>query len=137
MTSNDDKVNYLGIGVLIVGVVLLFATFYLAYSAFTNPEAIANFSQIAPTVEGEAGQIIGPIFQILTYFIAIFLIWVMGSVSGRIAKQGLNMYRKSVDEEVKGTDSEKEDNESLEDKEVTIEDSEKEEKEARTPEKGD
>lgn len=81
-----------GLGVFFLGVGLLLLTFYIAYTVFTNPGSLAGFAELAPDVGGGAGQAIGPVVEMISYVVAALLLWVMGSVSGRIAKHGIYMY---------------------------------------------
>lgn len=82
-----------GLGVFLLGIILLLFTFYIAYSVFTNPETLTGFQVLIPEMSGEAGQVIGPIVEIMSYVVAGILLWVMGSISGRIAKYGITMFK--------------------------------------------
>jgi hypothetical protein len=72
-----------GYAVMGLGVGLLSFAFYLAYSAFTDPSTLAGFRALAPSKETEP----------LIYVIPIGLLWVMGSIAGRIAKHGIELVR--------------------------------------------
>jgi len=82
----------LGLSVFLIGIILLLATFYLAYSVFTNPNSITVFSALAPEVEGEMKPLIGPVVDMMPYSLVALMLWVMGSVSGRVAKRGLELF---------------------------------------------
>lgn len=85
--------DVIGLAVFFLGVALLILTFYTAYSVFTNPETLKGFAALGPEVEGgEIGKLIGPVVEMMSYVIAGLLLWVMGSVGGRIAKHGMKMY---------------------------------------------
>ena len=80
-----------GIAVFILGVILLIFTFYIVYQVFMTPDTLEGFSELAPSTSGEFGQIV----QILVYFVGVVLLWVMGSIAGRIAKHGIEMWKPS------------------------------------------
>lgn len=108
-----------GLAVFFLGVGLLAFTFYMAYTAFTNPSILSNFAELAPKVEGKASEIIGPIVEIIPYLIAALLLWVMGSISGRIAKHGLSLFSsrtKKEEKKVKKTDTQTEESENSSEK---------------------
>ncbi|PTD93883.1 hypothetical protein C9439_05430 [archaeon SCG-AAA382B04] len=88
-----------GVVIFFLGIILLLFTFYVVYSVFTNPEALSGFQALAPQVGGELGQVIGPVVNVMTYLVAALLLWVMGSISGRITKYGISMYKTSKEEE--------------------------------------
>lgn len=88
-----------GLGVFLIGIILLLFTFYTAYSVFTNPETLTGFQVLIPEMSGEASQVIGPIVKIMSYIVAGILLWVMGSISGRIAKYGITMFKNFKKEE--------------------------------------
>lgn len=81
--------NRIGVAIFSLGLILLLFTFYTAFSVFTNPSALEGFSQIIPETEG---GLLGGVFNIVVYVIGALLLWVMGSISGRIAKHGIKIY---------------------------------------------
>ncbi|MFW6196685.1 MAG: hypothetical protein ACOC5D_05045 [Thermoplasmatota archaeon] len=89
--DRNDKLlgRYTGIIVFILGVILLIFTFYIVYQVFMNPDSLEGFSELAPSTSGEFGQIV----QILIYFVGVLLLWVMGSIAGRIAKHGIDLWK--------------------------------------------
>lgn len=74
----------IGLAMLALGVGLLCFVFYLGVMAFTNPSTLAGFADLMP----ESG-----LYQTVAYLIAIGLLWVMGSIAGRILSYGLAMAR--------------------------------------------
>jgi len=111
MGENNSGVNYLGLAVLILGLGLLLLTFFTAYSFISNPESLTKFAALAPEVSGEMGSIISPVLEIVSYLVAAILLWVMGSISGRVMKHGLEMFEsgkenKEDSPEDKSTDGE-------------------------------
>ncbi len=82
--------NKIGLSVFAVGLILLLFTFYTAFSVFTNPTSLEGFAKLVPETAEQQG--LGLIFNIIIYSIAGVLLWVMGSISGRIAKHGINIY---------------------------------------------
>lgn len=95
--GNDSSRNRIGLTVFALGLILLIFTFYTAFSVFTNPSALEGFAQLVPETGGQ--QALGMIFNIVVYAIGALLLWVMGSVSGRIAKHGINIYTSTPDTE--------------------------------------
>ncbi len=93
----------LEIGILVLGVALLALTFFTAYSLFTNPEAfIDSFTEMVPeleTIELAPGEeidmeeVMGPALEMMTYVVAAILLWVMGSVGGKLTKHGVSLYK--------------------------------------------
>lgn len=82
----------IGLGVFFLGVGLLIFAFYLAYQAFTDPNILGGFARFV-RMPAEA-----QITNAAIYILAALLLWVMGSVGGRIAKHGLNMYMSRKEE---------------------------------------
>ncbi len=82
--------NRIGVAIFALGLILLLFTFYTAFSVFTNPSALEGFSQLIP--KGEGGGVLGSVFNIVIYVVGALLLWVMGSISGRIAKHGIKIY---------------------------------------------
>jgi len=85
----------LGLMVFFIGIGLLILTFYFTYSVFVNPGLVSGFANLAPSVDGELGEILEPVLKMASYLIPVFLLWVMGSISGRIASKGLSMDKSS------------------------------------------
>ncbi|KXA95266.1 hypothetical protein AKJ37_00410 [candidate division MSBL1 archaeon SCGC-AAA259I09] len=94
MPEREESIKYSGLVVFFLGVGLLLLTFYIVYSVFMHPGALKGFAELAPEMKGEgAAELINPMVEVMVYVIAALLLWVMGSVGGRIAKHGLDMYR--------------------------------------------
>ncbi len=93
--DRKDKLlgQYTGIIVFISGVILLIFTFYIVYQVFMNPDTLEGFSELAPSTSGEFGQLV----QIMIYFVGVMLLWVMGSIAGRLAKHGIDMWKPTRD----------------------------------------
>jgi len=93
--DKKDKLlgQYTGIAVFVLGVILLIFTFYIVYQVFMTPDTLEGFSDLAPSTSGEFGQVV----QILIYFVGVLLLWVMGSIAGRIAKHGINLWKPSTE----------------------------------------
>lgn len=70
--------------VFALGVGLLCSVFALGVLAFLDPGTLAGFADLVP----ESG-----LYQTLAYLIAVGLLWVMGSIAGRILSYGLAMVR--------------------------------------------
>ena len=115
MGENKSGVNYFGLVVLLIGLGLLIMTFFTAYSFISNPESLTKFATIAPkidTSDGGLGDLINPVLKIVSYLVAALLLWVMGSVGGRITKHGLKIFEsKSNDEEDTSKNESKEESE--------------------------
>ena len=93
--------------IIVLGIGLLALTFSTAYKMFTNPSTMEGFDELTPEgkIEITMGQqnggentmdvssTIKPILKITSYMIGGLLLWVMGSVGGRITKHGVSMYR--------------------------------------------
>lgn len=80
----DKKI---GIIMLSLGIGLLCVTFYLGLAAFVNPDTLARFEALMP----------GTVF---VYLIPVALLWVMGSIAGRIMTHGLSMLRSRQSERI-------------------------------------
>ncbi len=103
----------IGIVFFIVGIVLLFFTFYLAYGLYgylTGSQPIVAASSTAPSAVGAnntitvsgvaqavASSIIGaiPINRYASIFLGILVLYVLANVSYKIAKLGVEMMRSS------------------------------------------
>lgn len=70
---------------LALGVGLLCGVFALGLLAFLRPGTLAGYSELFP---GESG-----ILRIVSYVTAIALLWVMGTVAGKIVSHGLPLAR--------------------------------------------
>ena len=73
------KNRTIGLMLLALGVALLCFVFYLGYMAFTNPDTLAGFAALMDS----------DLYRFPAYVIAIGLLWVMGSIAGRVVKYGL------------------------------------------------
>ena len=78
-----------GLAMFFLGIGLLCLTFFLAYSAFADPSGLVRFEGLIPI----SGDEFAKALKVLAYFVAIGLLWVMGSVAGRIATHGMRMFR--------------------------------------------
>ena len=81
--------NISGLLVFFVGIGLLIFTFVLAYLAFSNPDRIKAFTDLIP---GSGGEFEGAV-KAIGYVVAIGLLWVMGSLAGRIVGHGIGMFK--------------------------------------------
>ena len=105
MTEKEETGRkILEIAVIVLGIGLLIFTFSTAYSMFTNPSALEGYDKLTPegSIEisiGENGSTadlsnaIKPVLKITSYMVGGLLLWVMGSIGGRIIKHGVSMYR--------------------------------------------
>lgn len=80
-----------GIVVFFLGIGLLCLTFFVAYSAFTNPSGLARFKELI-SISGDGGDVT-TVLEILPYFIAIGLLLVMGYIAGKITANGIKMFK--------------------------------------------
>lgn len=94
--KNKGFKDTFGFALFLLGAGLLIFTFFTAYRVFTNPTTLGGFAEL---VSPSGGQGVGKILKIAVYPIAGLLLWVMGSVSGRLAKHGLKMYTAKIDSE--------------------------------------
>ncbi len=78
-----------GLVVFFLGIALLILTFVFTLLAFLNPERIEAFIDLIP---GSGGEYEGAV-KAIGYLVAVALLWVMGSVAGRIVGHGIQMYR--------------------------------------------
>lgn len=78
-----------GLVVFFLGIALLILTFVFALLAFLNPERIEAFTDLIPGSEGEFEGAI----KAIGYLVAIALLWVMGSIAGRIVGHGIQMFK--------------------------------------------
>ena len=112
MGENNSGVNYFGLVVLLLGLGLLIMTFFTAYSFISNPESLTKFATLVPEINHELAGVIKPVMNIISYLVAALLLWVMGSVGGRITKHGLKIFEsKSNDEEDTSKNESKEESE--------------------------
>ncbi len=90
--------------VIVLGIGLLALTFSTAYKMFTNPSAMEGFDELTPEGKIEispggggntvdVSNAVKPILRVFSYVVGGLLLWVMGSVGGRITKHGVSMYR--------------------------------------------
>ena len=106
MTEKEETGRkILEIAVIVLGIGLLIFTFSTAYSMFTNPSALEGYDELTPegsitiTPPGENGEpldlsnAIKPVLKVTSYMVGGLLLWVMGSIGGRITKHGVSMYR--------------------------------------------
>lgn len=94
--ENKDLKNTVGFALFLLGAGLLIFTFFTAYRVFSNPDSLGGFAQL---VSPSGDQGVGKILKIAVYPIAGLLLWVMGSVSGRLAKHGYKLYTAKLDSE--------------------------------------
>ncbi|MFP3871552.1 MAG: hypothetical protein ACLFVL_01565 [Candidatus Aenigmatarchaeota archaeon] len=90
MKGKNEKI---GFGLLALGIALLLLTFYLAMNAFLNPGSIAQFKELVPGTTGgeEFSEAMAQLVSVLVYIVAAILLWVMGSIGGRITMHGIKM----------------------------------------------
>ncbi|MFP4005783.1 MAG: hypothetical protein ACLFUR_03570 [Candidatus Hadarchaeia archaeon] len=90
--KTKQSISSQGMGLIIffLGIGLIILTFYFAYSVFTEPGALKRFAELAPKSKSE---IIESITKMASYLVAAILLWIMGSISSRIAEKGLEMYQ--------------------------------------------
>jgi len=87
---NMARVGHIsGLLVFFVGIGLLIFTFVLAYLAFTNPDRIKTFTDLIPVSGGGYKDAL----KALGYVVAIGLLWMMGSLAGRIVGHGIGMFK--------------------------------------------
>jgi len=86
MKNNNQIFGYV---VLVVGLILLLVTFYLAINLFLNPETMKSFSDLIETGGGGINNLV----EVMLYFFPLVLLLVMGSTGGRIAKYGIQLVR--------------------------------------------
>ncbi|MBM4445216.1 MAG: hypothetical protein FJ020_07945 [Chloroflexi bacterium] len=87
-----------GLVVFFLGIVLLLVTFVFALLAFLNPERIEAFTDLIPASEGEFEGAI----KAMGYIVAVALLWVMGSLGGRIVGHGIQMFKSRPSSESDG-----------------------------------
>ena len=78
-----------GLVVFFLGIALLIVTFVFALLAFLSPERIEAFTDLIPASEGEFEGAI----KAIGYLVAVGLLWVMGSLAGRVAAHGIQMFK--------------------------------------------
>ncbi|MBC7219633.1 MAG: hypothetical protein H5T49_05855 [Hadesarchaea archaeon] len=83
------KEKIVGHAVIAFGLGLLGFTFLSAYSAFVDATILARFKMLAP---GEGW------IELLAYAIPVGLLWVMGSVAGKIVAYGIDLLRATREE---------------------------------------
>ncbi|MFW6040518.1 MAG: hypothetical protein ACOC85_01635 [Thermoplasmatota archaeon] len=81
-----------GLVVFIIGILLLLFTFYLAYNIFMDPTSLERFLEVVPEAQEE---MLGDLFGMIIYFVAVALLFAMGVIAGMIAKHGIGMFRPS------------------------------------------
>ncbi len=86
MENSNKKMGY---GIVFLGVILLTTTFFLGLYTLLNPDFIEEFSDLI-TTEGDG---IAALVDMLIYIIPVLLLFVMGSIGGRIIKHGLNLIK--------------------------------------------
>lgn len=90
-SGTESSQNGFRWGVFALGLILLVMTFFATFMIFRNPAVLEAFSKLIPIVNVQEGPLMmNNIFKVITYAIAVLLLWVMGSISGRIAKHGIN-----------------------------------------------
>ncbi len=94
--KNEKFKDSIGLFLLLLGAALLILTFFTTYKVFMNPASLEGFAQLVTPSDGQG---VGKILKVAIYPIAGLLLWVMGSVSGRLANQGYKMYTTEFDSE--------------------------------------
>ena len=90
MDSEKIIVNS-GLAILCAGVILLILVFYLAYQLFQDP-TLLTFAEVPQTPSGEPD--ISQFFTNIIYTsISLVALAIMGSVSGRIASKGIELFK--------------------------------------------
>lgn len=86
MKNTNRNVGY---GIIALGVVLLVVTFALALNALLNPGFLEGFQDlVSPGDEG-----FGALIDMLIFIIPVLILFVLGSIAGKITKYGLNMIK--------------------------------------------
>ena len=89
--GEEKKIAVSGILIFSVGLGLLFFVFSLAYQVFEDP-LLLSFIETSSTGGGE-GIDLNRLFTGLVYVAVVFAaLWVMGSVAGRIASKGIELF---------------------------------------------
>lgn len=100
--KKDTERKILEVLVIVLGIGLLVLTFSTAYSMFTNPSALEGYDELTPegeieiTMGGNTANVsepVKPALRTVSYVIGGLLLWVMGSIAGRIIKHGASMYK--------------------------------------------
>lgn len=86
-----EKLAIFSLAVILLGIFLLGFTFYLAYSAFINPEILTKFNILIPGIS--ATQPFSQFTVLIGYVVAFLLLWVMGSVAGKMVKYGIDIHK--------------------------------------------
>lgn len=86
MKNNNQIFGYV---VLIIGLILLLITFYLAINMFLYPDTMQAFSDLIDTGGGGIDNLV----EVMLYFFPLVLLLVMGSMGGRIATYGIKLVR--------------------------------------------
>lgn len=76
--------------VFFLGIGLLCLTFFVAHSAFANPDGLVRFEELIQISGDEEGAT--EALEVLAYFIAIGLLLVMGYIAGKITTNGIKMF---------------------------------------------
>ncbi len=86
MKNTNKKTGYI---VIALGLVLLFFTFYLAVRPFLEPEFLEPFKDLVEmNREGIAGLV-----DVLIFLIPAILLFVMGSIGGKVVHYGIKLVR--------------------------------------------
>ncbi len=93
------KNKNLGYVLLAIGVALMLLTFFLAFNAFRNPESLEEFAELVPgTTNGEdLAEATAQLVSVLIYIVAALLLWVMGSIGGKVLKYSIKLVRSPGD----------------------------------------
>jgi len=94
--GNNKNLGYV---LLAIGVALMLLTFFLAFNAFRNPESLEGFAELLPsTSNGEdVAEAMAQIVSVLIYIVAALLLWVMGSIGGKILIHSIKLVRSPGD----------------------------------------
>ena len=93
MSDEEKKIALSGILIFSVGLGLLFFVFSLAYQVFEDPLFL---SFIEDSLRGGGERMdLNQLFTGLVYVAVVYCLrsWVMGSVAGRIASKGIELFK--------------------------------------------
>ena len=88
------KEKIIGYAVIAFGLGLLGFTFLSAYSAFVDPSILERFKTLA---------LGGGWVELLAYAVPVGLLWVMGTIAGKIVAYGIDLLRAVREEGQRGS----------------------------------